>query len=153
MKTTQDTANLTPLRFIIIDDDRVSNMVSKLVILKYRADCQVEVFTDPEAALDRVKQVTEKNSEDVRTIILLDINMPLMSGWDFLTEISKHREVKYQQCAIFMLSSSLDRSDIEKAEKHPLVSGFFSKPLSLKCVQKAQEALPATTGFSQLSPL
>ena len=104
-------------------------------------------------ALERVKQVTENNDKDIRTVILLDINMPLMSGWDFLTEISKHGEAKPQQCAIFMLSSSLDRSDIETAEKHPLVSGFFSKPLSLKRVQETQEAIQAAVGFRQFSPL
>lgn len=85
---------------------------------------QVEEYLEAEKALARLANI----SPDEKTLILLDINMPVMNGWDFLNqylEKNQHRKDK-----IIMLSSSIDFQDQQKAKKYDCVEGFIEKPLT-----------------------
>ncbi|CAN5646885.1 hypothetical protein BH10BAC5_BH10BAC5_22820 [soil metagenome] len=63
------------------------------------------------------------------TVLFLDINMPSMTGWEFLEEFRKFSKTVHKQFTIYMLSSSVDSSDKEKASSNIFVSGYISKPL------------------------
>jgi CheY-like chemotaxis protein len=114
-----------PLSFIIIDDDKISNLVCKFTLLKQDKTLDIQLFTDPEIALAYIGGTIY-----LKTIVLLDINMPLMNGWEFLDEFSKLKDAICNQFTIYMLSSSIDPADTERSEKNVLVSAMFSKPLS-----------------------
>jgi CheY-like chemotaxis protein len=128
-KEENEEATGKPDNFIVIDDDRVSNVVTKFIIKKHNPEADISLFTDPESALQTVKESKEVTENQAKKIILLDINMPYMSGWDFLDELAILGNSFYEQYIIYMFSSSIDKSDIERANGHVLVSGFFSKPL------------------------
>ena len=122
----------------LIDDDNICNTVNKLLIKK-RFDHEVEVcsFVYPEEGLDYLKRsFSEKKYNKV--LILLDINMPVMNGWEFLEEF-KNIDIKETDVNITILSSSLHKDDIEKAENDPLVSEFVTKPLNTTPLQKLHE--------------
>lgn len=117
-------------RYIVVDDDHINNFVSKLIIQKYSKEAEVQLYTDPETALDRICQLSSNEDDAHQTIILLDINMPRMTGWDFLDEFRNLQINTRNQFRIYMISSSIDPVDKQKAMDHVLLSGFFSKPLN-----------------------
>lgn len=62
-------------------------------------------------------------------VVLLDLNMPLMSGWDVLEAIKPLQALLLGRCAVYILTSSLVPADTVRARQHPLVVEFLSKPL------------------------
>ncbi|MCF2443443.1 response regulator [Dyadobacter sp. CY345] len=123
-------------RFIIIDDDRINNIVSKFVVLKYCKDADLHIYTDPEAALSYIQEINNDSLDQLNTLVFLDINMPRISGWEFLEALGQTNLSRTKQFTIFITSSSIDPSDIKRAQDHALVSGFFSKPLTFEHLNK-----------------
>jgi len=114
------------LFIIIVDDDPVSNMINSRLLKMYLGEVEVLNFVKAREALAYF-QNPDKPKPD---ILLLDINMPIMDGWDFLSEYNKIADQSWtKQLKIFMLSSSIDRQDIEKARRYEQVSGFLPKPI------------------------
>ena len=68
---------------------------------------------------------------DPRTIVLLDLNMPVMTGWEFLEKF----ELLNIECLVFIVTSSLNQADKERVSKYPIVSGYFIKPISDKDIK------------------
>ncbi|MCF2443608.1 response regulator [Dyadobacter sp. CY345] len=130
MNQSQKNDNLPPTRFMLVDDDKICNTIAKFNVLKYNPEAEVQVYSDPEIALATIQQ--QEIPADAKTIILLDINMPLLSGWDFLDALARHGEEFCRRFTIIMLSSSLDYDELKRAKTHPLLSGFLSKPLNPK---------------------
>ena len=73
-------------RFIVVDDDSTNNFISRLTIQKYIKNPDIKLFTDPERALENIENTIRDTGNHLDTIILLDINMPIMDGWKFLDE-------------------------------------------------------------------
>lgn len=104
---------------LIVDDDKVQHMINKKILLRCDPTLQLYFFENPIEALEWLK-------ENIVDLLLLDINMPEMKGWEFL-EIMTERGIKME---VKMLSSSIDPRDIEKSKDFELVSGFLVKPLN-----------------------
>ncbi|MGV8814712.1 MAG: response regulator [Gelidibacter sp.] len=120
----------TPKRFLIIDDDPLNNFITKTVLIKLFGEIHINNFTIPEDGLDYITSKPEWNPSYGKTIIFLDINMPTLSGWEFL-EIFEHFEATVkEQYIIYVLSSSVNHSDIQCAKAHHLVIGYIEKPLN-----------------------
>jgi len=132
----------SPAQFIVVDDDPTNNMVCKYMIAKVAPAVKIQLFTNPENALASIKNEYANTTGYMETVLFLDINMPTMSGWEFLDEVMSFPGELRSQIAIFILSSSIDPEDIKRAENHPLVQKYFSKPISKELVQtftKVQE--------------
>jgi response regulator RpfG family c-di-GMP phosphodiesterase len=113
-----------PLHFIIVDDDPINNFICKKVIKGAVEDALAKDFTEPEAALRYLKTVEEES------LILLDINMPTMTGWEFLEKYNELDEHIKKLFTIYILSSSVDLRDKEKAAANKNVKEYIVKPLS-----------------------
>ncbi len=124
------------IKTLVIDDDEISIMLSDFLLKDNSFFPVIETYMDGDSALEHLKS---EYSEDIIYIIILDINMPLMNGWEFLEEIKAF--VSQKNTSVFMLSSSTDKLDIEKAEKIDLVKGFFSKPLREEHLSKIQHLI------------
>ncbi|WP_375583155.1 response regulator [Cyclobacterium xiamenense] len=103
---------------VFVDDDKVQHMINKRILLKVNEKLKLVFFENPYEALNWL----ERNVADV---ILLDINMPEMDGWYFLT-LMEQRGIKGD---VKMLTSSLDPEDVEKSKDFKQVTGFIVKPL------------------------
>jgi CheY-like chemotaxis protein len=119
-----------PAQFIVVDDDPINNMVCKYTISSLAPKADIQLFTDPEKALASIKAQYDDGTMSLETVLFLDINMPVMNGWEFLDELSSFPDDLRSHFTIYILSSSIDPEDIADAEQHPYVNGYYSKPLS-----------------------
>lgn len=121
---------------MVIDDDEISIMLTNILLEDSSTFQEIGTYMDGKYALEFLKA---EYSKDAHYIIFLDINMPLMNGWEFLDEIKNF--TSQQNTSVFMLSSSTDKLDIDKANDVDLVKGFFSKPLKKENLNKIQKLI------------
>lgn len=126
----------TPIQFIIIDDDTVNNFLCQRVIQVLFPNTPIKFFTQPEIALTKIVEEYKSGFEKESIVVFLDINMPQLDGWTFLEKFKMLDKRIQEQFQIYLLSSSIDQSDREKAVANSKVAGFISKPLVVKELQQ-----------------
>ncbi|RUA28034.1 MAG: response regulator [Bacteroidetes bacterium] len=122
------------IKTLIIDDDDISVMLTDILFEDSPFANTTISFSDGVFALEYLKA---EYCDDNKYIIILDINMPKMDGWEFLQHIKDI--VSPSNTLVFMLSSSTDKLDIEKAATIELVKDYFSKPLTEEHLDKIIE--------------
>lgn len=127
-------------RIILVDDDSINNMLSSYVIGTVRPNIAIVDFTNPTNALN---YVMSKLEEDKTSIVLLDIRMPELDGWQFLDKLHPYVDQVKKHFRIYVLSSTIDPLDLKKAREHELVSGFFEKPLTSINMSSLLDPMPA----------
>ncbi|MEJ7586395.1 MAG: response regulator [Ferruginibacter sp.] len=118
----------SPVSFIIIDDDSTNNLLCSIVIEDVMDSAKIKAFQYAEKGLNYIK--TEYANLVNPTILFLDINMPTWSGWDFLEQFEEIDAYIKDQFKIYMLSSSLDPGDQQRALANKYVRDYIEKPLS-----------------------
>jgi two-component SAPR family response regulator len=121
--------------FIVVDDDSVNNLICRKVIKNVFPEAEVLAFTNPEKTLLYIKS-NYAYSFGKTTILLLDINMPILSGWDFLEEFEGFDPNIKEQLKIYMLSSSTDQLDKDRANENKNVYGYIEKPLTKEIIEE-----------------
>ncbi len=111
---------------LIVDDDQVVIFLHELLLKRSGITDSPKVFKHGETALEYLRL---SNGVNTPRLILLDISMPVMDGWDFLNEIRKNPPAS--PLYIFMVTSSIDPVDREKAAKYSEVIDFIEKPLNI----------------------
>lgn len=113
----------------IIDDDEAYTYTAGRLIKRRQMCRNLMVFSDGSEALEYLTAVTS-NPEQIPEIILLDINMPVMDGWEFMERFSQMRSDLPRQVTVFMVSSSTDPADMERAKKIQEIAGYIVKPVT-----------------------
>ncbi len=116
----------------IIDDDSIYiNLVRKIIELR-RLSYSVLVFNNGKEAIDFFKEsIMTQEQPEIPQIILLDLNMPVMDGWEFLGEFSKIKNKIQDKIDLYVVSSSIDSRDIDRAKSIDIVSDYLTKPIKL----------------------
>lgn len=113
----------------IIDDDQVYQLVMRRAIEQSGMVKDVLQFYDGEEAINFFKE-KHQHPEVLPELILLDINMPYMDGWQFLDEFIKIPFKGEYQRTIYIISSSSTMEDLVKAKQYSIVSGYHIKPIT-----------------------
>ena len=117
---------------IFIDDDRANNVFHELVMEESGLGKMAKSFLSPVKALAYFKEL-EEEAGTFPEIIFLDINMPQMTGWEFLDQFEEMQLKSYPW--IVILSSSNYHKDKALSEAHPMVHTYIEKPLSKESLQ------------------
>ena len=121
------------LQVLLVDDDPVVQYLHKTILSKFNLPEQ-KYFSNGELALD---YILKNRDNDILFLVLLDINMPVMNGWEFLEELKNHTIKPLVK--VIIVTSSIDSSDKFKARNYHQVFEFLEKPLqedficNLKC--------------------
>ncbi|UTA70129.1 response regulator [Emticicia sp. 21SJ11W-3] len=117
----------------IIDDDKILTYVLKRMLASINVFENIEIFQNGKEAFNQLtKALTER--ELLPDIILLDLNMPVMDGWQFLDEFERLDLNK--KITLYIVSSSIDTQDHEKAANYTVVSDFLVKPIGKKQIEQ-----------------
>jgi len=119
------------MKLWVIDDDSIYQMLIKRMVEKAYPSIEVSSFLNGKIAIDRLESVLNSNYTDAFPgVIFLDINMPVMNGWEFLDSIEQRGFKQRIDARIYIVSSSIDKSDFEKAKTYSNVADYLVKPLS-----------------------
>ena len=124
---------------LIIDDDEISNFITESILEQSGKVKNVNIEMSADEGLTYLSKVAKKNLANTPTLVLLDIKMPVKSGWDFLNELRDLQELKGNDMIIVMLSSSVYPDDVHKANNYSEVAGYLSKPITLEKVDEIIE--------------
>ncbi|HEY9839077.1 MAG: response regulator [Candidatus Sericytochromatia bacterium] len=117
----------------IIDDDPINNLICEKVIQRLKFAQEVISFL---SAVEALAWFQVQPCEDWPTLVFLDINLPFLDGWEFLSRLEALPENPLE---IYILSSSVSEEDQTKALAHPLIAGFLIKPLTLDKLTKLKQ--------------
>jgi CheY-like chemotaxis protein len=113
------------LTIVLIDDDPISTFVTeKLISRNVKEPVQFFKYQSAKAALLEIYSIRPN-------YLFLDLNMPEMTGWDFLDSFNSEQN----EAQIYILSSSVDERDISKASGYSVVKDYLSKPLIKKYIK------------------
>jgi len=115
--------------FCIIDDDDIYQFTTSLLLKKSDLVNKIIVFSNGLKAINFLKDEMG-NVENIPDVLFLDINMPVMDGWEFLEEYLLIRSMMPKTVVIYMVSSSVDEKDVLKAKSISVLSGYLVKPIS-----------------------
>ncbi len=115
--------------FCIVDDDVIYQFTTSILLKKTELVNKVIVFSDGLKAIDFLKEEIG-NKDNIPDILLLDINMPVMDGWEFLEQYLLIKSSLPKTVVIYMVSSSVDERDILRAKSISALSGYLVKPIS-----------------------
>lgn len=124
---------LETFHFIIIEDCKLDAFIGEKILANFQSVCvSLEVFLDPKEALETI---LKKEISAHRTIVFLDIQMPLMNGFEFIEAFELRAPQAMQDSFVInMLSSSIDERDIIRAKSYRSVNMFLNKPLRQEMV-------------------
>ena len=114
-------------KIVIIDDDPMYQLIVKHLIQKIDRTISV---ADYENGVDAIAGLSAMSPSDWPHVVFLDINMPIMDGWQFLAEAAERIPELSQRSRIYMLSTSIDNRDRDRAEAMPAVREYICKPVS-----------------------
>src|ERR1700751_1501438 len=123
--------NSGTVSILLVDDDAINNFISIKLIKKALMNTDIMACLHGKYAIDLLLDIQREDPSKLPDYILLDINMPIMNGWEFLDEYKRLNIDPLGKTKIFIISSSVFSNDINKARSYPLVKDFISKPLNV----------------------
>ena len=122
----------------LIDDDKLSIRLMSMLISKKKFCEEIVSFCNAELALETLK-INCNTPQTLPDVILLDLNMPILDGWQFLDEFSLLPLAK--DISVFIVTSSIDPSDIEMAKNYKMVKSYIMKPITAQKLEEATQLI------------
>ncbi|MBC7759722.1 MAG: response regulator [Phormidesmis sp. FL-bin-119] len=126
--------------FIIIDDSQLDCFIGEKIIQNTGTFSSIKSYTQAAEAFEIIKN-SDPSPADAITIVVLDIQMPVMNGFQFVENFELLPENIRANYAIFMFSSSINENDKNRLENHPCIRKFYGKPISKEIVAKIVDSL------------
>jgi two-component system chemotaxis response regulator CheY len=113
-------------KVLLVDDDDIFNMLHGEVLKRLIPDVRIEIF---KSGVEVTEYLQRENENDI-DLIFLDIRMPVMGGFEVLDVMATMDPKRFENTRIYVLSSTLDDRDLQRAKATPLVTDFIGKPMS-----------------------
>ncbi len=119
---------------MLIDDNEIDNLINQKMVEAAHLSDYIYTHTGAKSAIEFLKNIEQLEKDIVESVlpdvIFLDIDMPLMDGFQFLEEFNKLKDTTISKCKIIMLTSSINPQDVSKSKKYESVKKYLNKPLS-----------------------
>ncbi|MCY7420232.1 MAG: response regulator [Chitinophagaceae bacterium] len=131
-----------PLRILLVDDDEITNFLSSEVLQFHFENAEISVVMNGEEAMQHLFGQLKLNAP-LPHVMLVDINMPYMDGWEFLEILEDTNKDEFSAIAIFMYTSSVYFEDIDRGKNNSLLKNILTKPLDEISINQIREAIPS----------
>ena len=123
----------------LVDDNEIDCLVAQKLLENVYPDCLVNTFLSANAALELLHKQIGSKTGALPDLILLDLNMPIKDGWEFVDEYtSAYSQTSFPLPPIYILTSSINPLDHQKAKASALVVDFLVKPLTIQTLHLLQ---------------
>lgn len=121
---------------LLVDDDAINNFIVLNNIVRAGIAKKTSSAVNGQEAIQLLRYLIENDRKELPQIILLDLNMPVMDGWEFVEEYRKIDLEIRKNIRLYMVSSSVYEEDIQRAKLYPEIIEFISKPLKSQSLQR-----------------
>lgn len=125
----------------LIDDDKIYQFTARKIVEATGLAKNILSFFNGKEAIDFFLENQTKELDQLPNVIFLDINMPIMNGWQFLNEYDKLNGRLHKAITIYVVSSSVDEIDIQKSKQYTAVKDYIVKPINRIKYQQLLEEL------------
>ena len=136
--------------FIIIDDDAINNKLCRKILEKTYPDVEISDFVDPNEGFRYMVDNYSGKNKDKKAILLLDIMMPVMDAWGFLEMFDKLDDGLKSRVKVHILSSSVNKADMDRAQLNKNVEYYLIKPLTKESIRLIVHVLERRLGIKAL---
>ena len=137
------------MKTYLIDDDDLGIYLTEQLLRAEGFSNTICTFQSAEEALERLVKARKGTAPQV---VFLDLNMPIMNGWQFLDALAPYENDLRGICHIYILTSSLALTDLEKARHYDLVAGLIHKPLDSEEIRVIQSQMENEDDSEEASP-